>query len=126
MAEFYIYCADVYCKECVTGLRKDADYAHAMGDIPDYLMGDSNHYPQGPYDNEESDTPTHCGNCGMFLEQPLTQDGYQYVIEQLSATGQYNEVEQQWYDYYGNDGVRTGPGTIVRLKFLLTDNLTTN
>ncbi len=51
--------------------------------LPDPDMCDSGEYPCGPYADGggESDTPSHCGGCQEFLENPLTADGYQYVRE---------------------------------------------
>ena len=48
---------------------------------------DSGEYPCGPYADGggESDTPSHCGACGEFLENPLTSDGYEYVREAARA-----------------------------------------
>jgi hypothetical protein len=62
---------------------------------------DSNDYPQGPYGDGggESDCPQHCGACGKFLQNPLTDDGYAYATEQLSAGGN-RAVLQQWAKFY--------------------------
>src|SRR5215467_8720050 len=40
---------------------------------------------EGPYpdDGREADTPQHCDTCGVFLENPLTTEGYRYVNENL-------------------------------------------
>lgn len=42
---------------------------------------DSSEYPKGPYPDGggEADSPQHCGGCGLFLENPLTEDGWRYV-----------------------------------------------
>lgn len=47
---------------------------------------DSDTYPQGPYGNGggEADTPQHCDHCRVFLENPLTMDGGDYVREQAA------------------------------------------
>ena len=62
--------------------------------MPDPDNCDSDEYPCGPYADGggESDTPSHCGACGEFLENPLTSHGYEYVREVASA---------EWDDFYG-------------------------
>ena len=44
---------------------------------------DSDTYPQGPYayGGGEADSPQHCDGCQTFLWNPLTSDGYLYVME---------------------------------------------
>ena len=48
---------------------------------------DSSEYPcyAGADGGGESDTPSHCGACGQFLENPLTSEGYGYVREAARA-----------------------------------------
>ena len=45
---------------------------------------DSDDYPKGPYPVEESDIPQHCGTCGIFLENPLTDYGEEEFKESFS------------------------------------------
>lgn len=47
---------------------------------------DSNDLPKGPHSTGggEADTPQHCDGCGVFLENPLTTEGYRYVNEKLT------------------------------------------
>jgi hypothetical protein len=83
----YIYQADIYCEDCAKDI---------MLRTPDKRAEeDSNAYPQGPYDNGggEADCPQHCGSCGVFLENPLTGYGCEYVCEALG---------QITYDNAGN------------------------
>jgi hypothetical protein len=63
---------------------------------------DSGDYPQGPYADGggEADTPQHCDCCGVFLENPLTSDGREYVIEQL-VTYRSRPVLDRWREFYG-------------------------
>lgn len=90
----YIYCADMFCHNCAEGIKKDLDAQIVCVDsVPDF--GDSDSYPQGPYQDGggESDTPQHCGSCGLFLENPLTDEGYKYVAD--------HALENSfWTDFY--------------------------
>lgn len=65
----YIYQSDLYCLACIQKMS-----------IP--YQPDSNDYPQGPFPNGsgEADTPKHCG---LFLENPLTTDGEEYVRDKV-------------------------------------------
>ena len=88
--EGYIYQADIYCADCAKKYR-----------IGEKDSGDSDQFPQGPYDNGggESDFPQHCGNCNLFLENPLTSYGEKYVIAAAKdALG--GDVAKEWKDYY--------------------------
>lgn len=63
--------------------------------------------PKGPYGEGggEADSPQHCDHCGEFLDNPLTGDGENYVIDAFREyvdTGRGNlEVLQAWRDAYG-------------------------
>lgn len=104
----YIYQADIYCTKCAESMRekivKDGDYG--AGNDPHYQYLDSNYYPQGPYPNGggEADTPQHCGSCGLFLKNLLTEDGENYVkdswLEYLKGERGNESVIIQWADFY--------------------------
>jgi len=53
----------------------------------------------------EADTPQHCDGCGAFLENPLTADGYGYVLDALAAyrlRGRGDRATlETWADFYG-------------------------
>ena len=58
----------------------------ALGfDPEDEHAYDSDDYPKGPDGDGggEADSPQHCGMCGLFLNNPLTDDGREYVIDLL-------------------------------------------
>ena len=82
----YIYNAALYCEPCANQAMRilNRDRIMAGGDLQG--MNDSDTYPQGPYTDGggESDTPAHCDNCGVFLENPLTTDGVEYVRELIA------------------------------------------
>ena len=99
----YIYQADLHCKKCGEKFRKhiiETDETDALN------WDDSDKYPQGPYPDGggEADTPQHCGSCGLFLENPLTKDGEEYVntaFQEYCLLGKGDKkVLAQWVDYY--------------------------
>ena len=69
-------------------------------DPEDETTFDSDQYPKGPYCNGggESDCPNHCDGCKVFLENPLTQDGENYVREQADK-GHIPDEWREFYDY---------------------------
>jgi hypothetical protein len=70
----YIYRADIYCADCAERIKRKLTASE-----------DSERYPQAD-GGGEADTPQHCGQCGVFLENPLTREGLDYVAE---AIGDY-------------------------------------
>ena len=87
--DVYIFAADCHCSDC--GEIKRAELTaqgKAPADIENESTYDSGDFPKGPYADGggESDTPQHCGTCGVFLENPLTQAGYEYVREAVDCT----------------------------------------
>lgn len=72
MITAYVYKADLYCKRCADKIME------TPGMAPNE---DSDRYPQGPYGDGggEADHPQHCGGCRMFLENPITDDGRNYL-----------------------------------------------
>lgn len=90
----YIYKAALYCKACA-----DEIYSSLPGIA--LTSDDSEDCPQGPYSNGggEADSPQYCDNCQVFLENPLTPEGMQYVKEQAEASP--NPVTEVWAEFYG-------------------------
>lgn len=105
-----IYAADIYCDDCIEYIKErvtrdlwaerpesecpdgaDCLAFADLGELKDYLEGmdertyDSGDYPKGCYGSSESDCPEHCGDCGEFLENDLTSDGNDYVVEAVNA-----------------------------------------
>ena len=93
--QVYIYKANIYCEDCAFD-HDSCLYIKWFGetqatiekDVSQRLIadtGDSDNFPQGPYANGggESDTPQHCATCGLFLENPLTSNGYDYVKQAI-------------------------------------------
>jgi hypothetical protein len=92
--DVYVFNADIYCADCG---REMIDECRERGIVDD---GDSDQFPQGPYPNGggESDTPQHCGECGVFLRNPLTSDGADHVREQHAVHP--SKVTREWLDFY--------------------------
>jgi hypothetical protein len=94
----YVFCADIYCEDC----GKDMVADHKREGTPD--DGDSMKFPQGPFPEGggEADTPQHCGGCGVFLGNPLTPDGVEYVrAKALALEGADVSGNLSWADIAG-------------------------
>jgi hypothetical protein len=95
----YMYQADLYCEECGEKIKADLKATCAVPENPsDEATFDSDDYPKGPFPDGggESDCPQHCGGCGVFLENPLTSDGYNYVEEAIQEQIALNPVVAEW------------------------------
>ena len=97
METIYIYQADIYCEECGT----DIAFRTAKPDYP--KPWDTNDFPMA-VDNEESDCPEHCASCQVFLENPLTKDGQDYVLEavwEAAVDGKgLKDIVLEWFNFY--------------------------
>ena len=93
--DVYVFQAELLCADCAEEILGHLR-ASAVRD-----EGDSGTFPQGPYPDGggEADYPQHCGRCGVFLENPLTPDGIEYVREALSKPGN-PDVLQEWAEFY--------------------------
>ena len=92
----WIWQAALYCDGCIS-----AAIAGSLSAVPECERDDSDRYPQGPYcdGGGEADSPQHCDECGLFLENPLTDDGRRYVAEAV-AEGK-KVAREQWARFYG-------------------------
>lgn len=110
----YIYAADVYCVKCGRDIRQRLTEQGLRPDNPhDETAYDSDEYPKGPDNVDESDSPQHCGSgddCldalelngvkyGKFLENPLTSEGIEYVKE--SHVERPTDLTEMWMEFYG-------------------------
>jgi len=94
----YIYQADLHCEKCA---KRIGFVCHTESHRPKGTnLCDSECTPIGPYANGggESDTPQHCGTCGVFLENDLTSDGEDYVRKAIKD-GQGACIEE-WREFY--------------------------
>ncbi len=110
----YIYQADLYCEGCGEAIK--TELALPPGYDPENESSyDSDDYPKGPYDGGggEADAPQHCGRCGVFLENPLTAEGFNYIETQIEDAGNGDRsyprpahdpaVLRRWAEFYEID-----------------------
>lgn len=92
----YVYQATLLCEDCAKAVIKDL----AERGYTD--TGDSDDWPQGPYSEGggEADCPQHCDHCNVFLENPLTTDGVEYVKDAVAHSSTHGPDEwREFYDY---------------------------
>lgn len=125
----WIYKADVYCEECGERICKSLRGTHPALCPEDWMdtgSYDSDDFPKpADVEEEESDSPNHCGQCRKFLRNPLTSYGYTYVKEKLDESrqtqlGKLSGVLSDWAHWYNftywdavdcaEDGRHTVPG----------------
>lgn len=110
----YVYQAAFLCEPCAVTQRAHLDAAFKENDsAPGSPDDDSGRYPQGPYPDGggKADCPQHCDTCNVFLENPLTADGYDYVAEYVRVAARLrrvpgggvglSDVVRGWGDFYG-------------------------
>lgn len=90
----YAYNCEMICDDCAEKIKAELDCKDS---------GDTNEYPQYA-SSDESDCPDHCGHCGVFLENALTTDGEDYVIQNVNCSllaGLMDSVAvTEWMTYY--------------------------
>lgn len=102
--------AALYCEDCGQTIGDEL----AAAGVED--TGDSDTFPQGPYPDGggEADAPQHCDSgarclnaevlgsrkVGVFLENPLTEEGRRYVSEASTRSGG-RAVARRWSEHYG-------------------------
>jgi len=96
----YVYQASLLCEGC-------GDKIKAMASPASAESGSSDHFPQGPYPDGggEADCPWHCDACGVFLENPLTSDGYAYTEQAVRDSHKAKRADSvaltEWAGFYG-------------------------
>ncbi len=97
----YAYQAAMWCDDCARAVMADLD-AKGVEDT-----GDTDDYPQGDSSDGEADCPQHCDDCGVFLENPLTSDGYDYVREAIADARKSKRTDSvaltEWAPFYDLD-----------------------
>ena len=93
----YVYQADLYCEDCANAIK--AELGFICEGLSEYTF-DSDVYPKGPFPAGDSDTPDHCGACGIFLENSLTGDGEEYVKDSIRVGTGDPEVLATWKEFY--------------------------
>lgn len=109
----YLYAAALYCGPCGETIRADLDRAGKRPPNRDNESSyDSDQYPKGPYSDGggESDSPCHCDACGAFLENPLTDDGVEYVREQVAIGDGRPDILAAWRAFYSDELAQLGVG----------------
>jgi hypothetical protein len=107
----YVYRADIYCEGCAVQIKQEIrekrQRAHpdAKPPIPaDETLENtysSDFWPKGPYPDGggEADIPNYCAGCGVFLENPLTELGEEYVRAWV-ANEPYGREQKLWQEFY--------------------------
>ena len=100
----YVFQAALLCEGCADETRRGLHATADFGTLESRRESDV--YPQGPYADGggEADSPSHCDSCGVFLENPLTTDGEEYVREALceckEPTHVCGDVCRTWREGY--------------------------
>lgn len=130
MANAYMYQAAFLCEKCAQKVIEATpendrpecicDYGHrahfraqcyhdcpCFTYEPDEATYDSGDFPKGPFPDGggESDSPTHCDHCGVFLENPLTSDGVDYVryyVEDGPPSMRDAALDNLWRTFYAD------------------------
>jgi hypothetical protein len=122
---YYVTCDDAECLDCYEAAGGFDTWKHAMGGFEDWEE------PIGISSYEESDTPTHCRECGKLLCHSLTSDGYDYVAEAIVddfRDGERTPVTSMWANYYGEGvsfddfNIDADPETVLWLHRMLPEN----
>lgn len=76
----YIYRAALWCEPCITQVKAETAKPAHVNESNEHTY-DSDEWPKGPYGDGggEADRPQHCDACRVFLENPLTPDGYAFL-----------------------------------------------
>lgn len=96
----YVYQAALYCEDCGEAIISNLKSLR----IKDH--GDSDSFPQGTYPEGggEADTPQHCADCSLFLENDLTPEGEEYVMQTIeahdNAGDRSSETLKIWREFY--------------------------
>ena len=105
--DVFMYQAALWCEDCGNAIRARLDTeGSAPEDSDDECSWDSDDYPKGPYTDGggEADCPQHCDGCGAFLENDLTDDGRDYVLDLCLADRERGRLDSvaltQWAPFY--------------------------
>ena len=94
----YIFQAALWCEACTDSIKRDRDKPAHVNESDEYTY-DSDEWPKyaGDDGGGEADCPQHCDGCGVFLRNPLTPHGCEYVA---NAEGR-GKVVREWREFYG-------------------------
>lgn len=112
----YAYDAALHCLDCT----RERFAGITDGNADEYRDSEGN-APTPVYSwSDEADTPQHCDECRTFLENSLTRDGIEYVVDAIADALRDPEVWaesvalNEWYPYY-RDQLALGPRTHDRI-----------
>ena len=93
----YMFEADLYCAPCGEAIAATLPEPDAW----EREHADSDSHPVA-YDSSEgqSDTPDHCGECQLFLERNLTEDGIKYVQYYVDTLDGDTDITLLWGEFY--------------------------
>ncbi len=98
----YTYNAELLCEPC-----GEATIELLGNYIDEEDRDDSETWPQGPTEEGggPADSPQHCGKCGIFLQNPLTNEGVLHVLEALGQDPEDMDEDQrdgyqEWAEFY--------------------------
>lgn len=103
----YMYRAALHCEDCGNNIKRRLEACgRAPADPDDECSFDSDDFPKGPYPGGggEADSPQYCDTCGRFLENSLTSEGMDYVMDSIiEALSQNKDVAfaRAWTEHYG-------------------------
>jgi|ETNvirnome_6_100_1030635.scaffolds.fasta_scaffold06265_5 hypothetical protein len=101
--EAYMYRAAFYCSDCAHEIGMVCHIEHHGRNFSN--LCDSECTPIGAYPDGggEADTPQHCDTCREFLENPLTDDGREYVREAIEQINDWDTATVTiWREFYGD------------------------
>lgn len=106
----YVYRATLYCGDCAKEIKAELfenDLAFGEKAPNDPIGVDSDDFPKGPYPDGggEADSPQYCDGCGEFLENDLTTDGREMVLDSvadwLAWGGNRDDPDiKSWIEFY--------------------------
>lgn len=110
-----IYAADIFCDSCGDDIRQRITTSGKAPKNPeDETTYDSGEFPKCANDDDETDSPQHCGSgedcleaetlsdgskIGKLIGTNLTEEGVEYTREQIASGGL---VAEFWADQFGD------------------------
>ena len=105
---YYVTCDDALCMECVGKLPVIENPPNA--EYPWWQGFEGWPEPLSISESDESDSPTHCVECGVLLEHDLTVFGYSMIFDAVLegfADGKQNPVVVVWLNAYRDYMIET-------------------
>jgi hypothetical protein len=95
--KIYQYEGDNYCGPCGEAIAATLPEPDAW----EREHPDSCSYPVAHDSSSgESDTPDHCGECQLFLERNLTEEGRRYVQDYMDTLEGDTDITLLWGEFY--------------------------